>query len=112
LGRGFWLRLSDGIFRLWRELRRGAKKLHESSAGGLACALLEKIGRGFPWTSNLEGSLRHGLKRLRKNSWRAPQSPSAAKAVDESKPVIAAVNRCANQNQVQERLFPQPLKPH
>jgi hypothetical protein len=32
------------------------------------------------------------------------------KAVDENKPVIAAVNRCATQNQVQRRLFPQPVK--
>jgi hypothetical protein len=34
---------------------------------------------------------------------------SAAKAGSEDKPVIAAVNRCATQNQVQHRLFPQPL---
>jgi hypothetical protein len=36
---------------------------------------------------------------------------SAAKAVDENKPFIAAVNRCATQNQVEHRVFPQPLKP-
>jgi hypothetical protein len=41
---------------------------------------------------------------LLKNSWRALQSPSAAKAVAE-KPVIAAVNRCATQRQEQNRVF-------
>jgi len=46
-----------------------------------------------------------------KNSWRGLQSPSAAKAVVEDKPVIAAVNRCATQNQVQDRLFQRPVKP-
>jgi hypothetical protein len=35
---------------------------------------------------------------------------SAAKAVFENKPFIAAVNRCATNNQVQLRLFPQPAK--
>jgi len=35
---------------------------------------------------------------------------SGAKAVDENKAVIAAVNRCATQNQVRGRLFPQPAK--
>jgi hypothetical protein len=36
---------------------------------------------------------------------------SAAKAADEDKAVMAAVNRCATQNQVQHQLFPQPVKP-
>jgi hypothetical protein len=31
-------------------------------------------------------------------------------ADSENKPVIEAVNRCATQNQVQHRLFPQPAK--
>jgi len=48
---------------------------------------------------------------LLKNSWRAPQSPSAAKAVVESKPVIAAVNRCATQKQEQNRVFQHSVKP-
>jgi len=34
---------------------------------------------------------------------------SAAKAADESRRVIAAVNRCATQNQLQERLFQQAV---
>jgi len=33
--------------------------------------------------------------------------PAAAKAVDENKPVIAAVNRCATQKQEQNRFFQQ-----
>jgi len=33
------------------------------------------------------------------------------KAIDENKPVIAAVNRFATQNQVQRRVFPQPVQP-
>jgi len=41
------------------------------------------------------------LNRVLKNSWCTAQSPSAAKAVDENKPVIAAVNRCATQKQEQ-----------
>ncbi len=35
---------------------------------------------------------------------------SAAKAGAEKKPVIAAVNRCATQNQAQTRLFRQPAR--
>jgi hypothetical protein len=45
------------------------------------------------------------LNRLLKNSWSAPQPPSAAKAVAENKPVIAAVSRCATQKQEQNRVF-------
>jgi hypothetical protein len=37
--------------------------------------------------------------------------PSAAEADIENKTVIAAVNRCATQNQDQSRVFPQPVKP-
>ncbi|MGD0793751.1 MAG: hypothetical protein ABR920_18460 [Terriglobales bacterium] len=44
---GLRLRLSERVFRLGRDLGRGAKKLPESFAGGLPCSLLEKIGRGF-----------------------------------------------------------------
>ena len=35
-------------------------------------------------------------------------SPSAAKACPENKPVIAAVNRCATQSQVLNRLLSAP----
>jgi hypothetical protein len=35
---------------------------------------------------------------------------AAAKAGAENKPVIAALKRCATQNQVQYRVFPQPAK--
>jgi hypothetical protein len=35
---------------------------------------------------------------------------SAAEAVDENKPVIAAVNHCATQKQMQRRVFPQAVK--
>jgi hypothetical protein len=35
---------------------------------------------------------------------------SAAKAITENKLLIAAVNRCATQNQVQNGVFPQPLQ--
>jgi hypothetical protein len=52
-----------------------------------------------------------GFSGLRKNSFRAESVTSAAKAVDENKPVIAAVNGCATQNQVQHRVFPQAVKP-
>jgi hypothetical protein len=48
---------------------------------------------------------------LLKNSWRGPQSPSAAKAVAENKPIIAAVNRCATQKQEQNRVFQNSVMP-
>jgi hypothetical protein len=48
---------------------------------------------------------------LLKNSWSAPQPPSAAKAVAENKVVIAAVNRCATQKQEQNRVFQHSVKP-
>jgi hypothetical protein len=38
-----------------------------------------------------------------------PQLPSAAEAGTENEPVIAAVNRCAAQNQTQNRVFQQSL---
>jgi hypothetical protein len=39
--------LSKRVFRFGRSLGRGAQKFQESFAGGLACPLLEKVGRGF-----------------------------------------------------------------
>jgi hypothetical protein len=45
------------------------------------------------------------LKRLRKGPFRSRTVTSAAEADTENKPVIAAVNRCATQNQVQDRVF-------
>src|SRR6266851_7814067 len=39
--------LSEPVFRLGRAFGRGAQKLHESFAGGLACTLLEKVGCRF-----------------------------------------------------------------
>jgi hypothetical protein len=72
-------------------------------SASLAKELAEKVIAGRePWPQR--------PKRLLKNSWSAEQPPSAAKAVAENKPVIAAVNRCATQNQVQPRLFPQAVK--
>jgi len=59
------------------------------------CGKTPVAGRGSP----------QRLNRLLKNSWRAPQSPSAAKAVAENKSVIAAVNRCATQKQEQIEFF-------
>jgi hypothetical protein len=41
-------------------------------------------------------------KQFAENSWYVLQSTSAAKADGENKPVIAAVNRCATQKQMQE----------
>ncbi len=52
-----------------------------------------------------------GLEGWRMNPWCAGRLTSAAKADSENKPVIAAVNRCATQNQVRHRSFPQPVKP-
>ena len=41
------LESSHPVFWFRRKLRRGAKKLHQSCASGLASTFLEKIGRGF-----------------------------------------------------------------
>jgi hypothetical protein len=38
------------------------------------------------------------------------QRPSAAKAVDENKPVIAALKRCSTQDLVQHGVLQQPVK--
>jgi hypothetical protein len=54
------------------------------------------IGSGWQW--------------LRKKYCLRRSLTSAAKADSENKPSIAAVNRCATQNQVQHRLFPQAVK--
>jgi hypothetical protein len=45
------------------------------------------------------------LNRLRKKCFSACSLTAAAKAGAENKPLIAAVNRCATQNQVQHRFF-------
>jgi len=52
----------------------------------------------------------YGPRSLRKDSGCGPRLPSAAKAVDENRPLIAAVNRCATQNQAQHRVFPQVVQ--
>jgi hypothetical protein len=41
---------------------------------------------------------------------KSPNFSAASKAAGENKPVIAALERCATQNQVQHRLFPQPVE--
>jgi hypothetical protein len=46
---------------------------------------------------------------LRKKYISRRKRPSAAKADAANKPFIAAVNRCATQNQAQYRLFPQAV---
>jgi hypothetical protein len=48
---------------------------------------------------------------LLKNSFCARQSPSAAEASTENRPLIAAVNRCATQKQTQDRVFQHSVKP-
>jgi hypothetical protein len=51
------------------------------------------------------------LKRLRKKSiCLSPRLP-AAKADIENRAIIAALKRCATQNQGQNRVFPQTVKP-
>jgi hypothetical protein len=50
------------------------------------------------------------LERLLKECLLRRSLTSAAKAVDENKPVIAAVNRCATQNRSRDRVFPQIVR--
>jgi hypothetical protein len=50
------------------------------------------------------------LNRLQKKYLPRRRRTSAAQACSENKPVIAAVNRCATQNQVQRRFFTQAVK--
>ncbi len=47
LGRGLSLTLPNPVFRLGGRLGRGAQKLHDSFAGGVARSLLEEVGCGF-----------------------------------------------------------------
>jgi len=54
------------------------------------------------WTARPSGAKQIAEKLLARA---APQSPSAAKAVTETRPVIAAVNRCATQKQEQKSSF-------
>jgi hypothetical protein len=50
------------------------------------------------------------LAGLLKKFFATPGLTSAAKAAGENKPITAALKRCATQNQVQRRLFPQPVR--
>jgi hypothetical protein len=59
----------------------------------------------------LHSTFTHGLRGCGKNLFPAYALTSAAKAYAENKLVIAAINRCATQNQVHNRVFPQPLTP-
>jgi len=72
------------------------------------------MSRQFPGSSGAKarvfiGSVRHGLNRLRKNPCAVCILTAAAEAVTENRLFIAAVNRCATQNQVPHRLFPQAV---
>ncbi|MGA7560268.1 MAG: hypothetical protein WBW12_15215 [Terriglobales bacterium] len=51
------------------------------------------------------------LNSLLKNSIARRVAPSAAKADNENKAFIAAVNRCATQRQDQNRVFQHSVKP-
>jgi capsule polysaccharide export protein KpsE/RkpR len=50
------------------------------------------------------------LNSLRKKCLSRRSRTSAAKAGTENRPFIAAVNRCATQNQMQHRVFSQAVK--
>jgi hypothetical protein len=65
---------------------------------------MKKVGSGESLTA------RPVPNRLRKKYVPRRSLTAAAKADSENKPVIAAVNRCATQNQVQRRLLPRPAK--
>jgi hypothetical protein len=51
-----------------------------------------------------------GPSRLRKKYFLAGRVTSVAEANVENRLVVAAVNRCATQNQEQRRVFPQPAR--
>ena len=53
---------------------------------------------------------RRGLAGCEKSNFPRRSLAAAAKAASGNKPLIAAVNRCATQNQRQHRVFPQPVK--
>ena len=57
-----------------------------------------------------EWFLSRSTNRLLTKSFATHSLTSAAKAAGENKTAIAALKRCATQNQVQHRLFPQPAK--
>ena len=90
--------LSGGLVTKRRKLRipQGLKNVHENS---VVPPGLESFVPFFP-----------ALKRLRKKYLLYNSLTAAAKADTENTAVIAAVNRCATQNQVQHRVFPQAVK--
>jgi len=57
----------------------------------------------------IESAQGKALSRLLKNSNCLPEVHSAAKAAVENRPLIAALKRCATQNQGRHRVFQQPL---
>ena len=86
--------LTTDCWSQWRSFR-GCGRL------GLVSSMVLRAGCPSP----------EGLNRLLKKWWREPQSTSAAKAVTENEPVVAAVNRCATQKQEQNRVFQHSVKP-
>ncbi len=72
---------------------RGASSAFRQGGGNLVSDMTERVGQPS------------------EKLFQPESLASAAKAVDENNPVIAAVNRCATQKQAQHRVFPQALKP-
>jgi hypothetical protein len=103
---------------------RGLRKASETAAqplkgrliSGIAKQLAEKVvegARSRPQAlkrGHIFNDLTARLNGLRKKYLSRRSVTSAAKAGTENKLVVAAVNRCATQNQVQPLLFPQAVK--
>ena len=80
-------------------------------AGKLCGLAFARVGTAFSRAEHpVNEDLQHNWKRLRKKCFHAGRVSSAAEAGVENKSVIAAMNRCAAQNQVQRRVFPQPVE--
>ena len=105
--------------RAYGKTRRGRKK---RTSGAKAQTIFNDLTarlKSCPFKAKSKPALKRGhifndltarLNSLRKKYLSRRGVTSAAKAGTENKLVVAAVNRCATQNQVQPLLFPQAVK--
>ena len=87
-----------------RNLGQRTLKFRIEVLGRVWAALKIPIKRGIIFGGGFLVKL-HSSSRLRRDSLTAHLMTSAAKAVTQSKGIIAALKRCATQNQVQHRIL-------
>jgi len=87
-----------------RNLGESTLKFCIEFAGGVRAAVKIPTKRRIVFGGGFLVKL-HSSSRLRRDSLTAHLMTSAAKAVTQSKGIIAALKRCATQNQVQHRIL-------